>query len=95
MKRALITGITGQDGSFLAENLLAKGYEVHGLVRSSHALNRKEGSAEKTRYSIMILQARFLKRKKRIISDLLLKTMIFKTVSPIMEWLKETGSGRY
>jgi len=33
MKRALITGITGQDGSYLAENLLGLGYEVHGLVR--------------------------------------------------------------
>ena len=33
MKRALITGITGQDGSYLAELLLAKGYEVHGVVR--------------------------------------------------------------
>ncbi len=32
-KRALITGITGQDGSYLAEFLLNKGYEVHGLVR--------------------------------------------------------------
>jgi GDPmannose 4,6-dehydratase len=32
-KRALITGVTGQDGSFLAEQLLAKGYEVYGLVR--------------------------------------------------------------
>lgn len=35
MKRALITGITGQDGSYLAEMLLDKGYEVHGLVRRS------------------------------------------------------------
>ena len=33
MKRALITGITGQDGSYLAELLLERGYEVHGLVR--------------------------------------------------------------
>ncbi|MDQ5874134.1 MAG: GDP-mannose 4,6-dehydratase, partial [Actinomycetota bacterium] len=33
MTRALITGITGQDGSYLAELLLAKGYEVHGIVR--------------------------------------------------------------
>src|ERR1017187_4224511 len=33
MKKALITGITGQDGSYLAEFLLEKGYEVHGLVR--------------------------------------------------------------
>ncbi|WP_210530347.1 GDP-mannose 4,6-dehydratase, partial [Rubellimicrobium arenae] len=32
-KRALITGITGQDGSYLAEFLLEKGYEVHGLKR--------------------------------------------------------------
>ena len=34
-KRALITGITGQDGSYLAELLLEKGYEVHGMVRRS------------------------------------------------------------
>ena len=33
MKKALITGISGQDGSYLAELLLAKGYEVHGIVR--------------------------------------------------------------
>jgi GDP-D-mannose dehydratase len=33
MKRALITGITGQDGSYLAELLLEKGYEVHGIIR--------------------------------------------------------------
>ena len=35
MKRALVTGITGQDGSYLAELLLSKGYEVHGMVRRS------------------------------------------------------------
>ncbi|HEX3629029.1 MAG TPA: GDP-mannose 4,6-dehydratase [Candidatus Dormibacteraeota bacterium] len=39
-KRALITGITGQDGSYLAELLLDKGYEVHGVVRRSSSLNR-------------------------------------------------------
>ncbi|MFH1443905.1 MAG: GDP-mannose 4,6-dehydratase [Candidatus Peregrinibacteria bacterium] len=39
-KRALITGITGQDGSYLAEFLLAKGYEVHGIVRRSSTFNR-------------------------------------------------------
>ena len=38
-KRALITGITGQDGSYLAELLLAKGYEVHGIVRRSSSFN--------------------------------------------------------
>lgn len=40
MKKALITGITGQDGSYLAEFLLHKGYEVHGLVRRSSSFNR-------------------------------------------------------
>ncbi len=40
MKKALITGITGQDGSYLAELLLDKGYEVHGLVRRSSTFNR-------------------------------------------------------
>ncbi|HET7467482.1 MAG TPA: GDP-mannose 4,6-dehydratase [Candidatus Dormibacteraeota bacterium] len=39
-KTALITGITGQDGSYLAEFLLAKGYEVHGVVRRSSTMNR-------------------------------------------------------
>jgi len=39
MKRALITGITGQDGSYLADLLLAKGYEVHGMVRRSSTEN--------------------------------------------------------
>ncbi len=39
MKRALITGITGQDGSYLAELLLEKGYEVHGLIRRSSTFN--------------------------------------------------------
>lgn len=39
MKVALITGITGQDGSYLAELLLAKGYEVHGVVRRSSSFN--------------------------------------------------------
>lgn len=39
MKKALITGITGQDGSFLAELLLSKGYEVHGIVRRASTFN--------------------------------------------------------
>ncbi len=45
MKRALITGVTGQDGSYLAELLLAKGYEVHGIKRRSSSFNtdRLEG----------------------------------------------------
>src|SRR3954466_16314725 len=45
LKRALITGITGQDGSYLAELLLDKGYEVHGMVRrsSTETFQRLEG----------------------------------------------------
>ena len=39
MKKALITGITGQDGSYLAEFLLSKGYEVHGIKRRASSLN--------------------------------------------------------
>jgi len=39
MKKALITGITGQDGSYLAEQLLEKGYEVHGMIRRSSSFN--------------------------------------------------------
>ena len=41
MKKALITGITGQDGSYLAEFLLEKGYEVHGIIRRSSVSNTK------------------------------------------------------
>ena len=41
MKKAFITGITGQDGSYLAELLLAKGYEVHGLIRRASTFNTK------------------------------------------------------
>ncbi|MGI4830207.1 MAG: GDP-mannose 4,6-dehydratase, partial [Janthinobacterium lividum] len=39
MKKALITGVTGQDGAYLAEFLLAKGYEVHGVKRRSSLFN--------------------------------------------------------
>ncbi|MBC8059729.1 MAG: GDP-mannose 4,6-dehydratase [Clostridiaceae bacterium] len=41
MKKALITGITGQDGSYLTEFLLEKGYEVHGIIRRSSSFNTK------------------------------------------------------
>src|SRR6266699_2259794 len=39
MKKALITGVTGQDGAYLAEFLLAKGYEVHGIKRRASLFN--------------------------------------------------------
>jgi GDPmannose 4,6-dehydratase len=38
-KRALITGITGQDGSYLSEFLLEQGYEVHGIIRRTSTFN--------------------------------------------------------
>src|SRR5450759_1823399 len=41
MKRALVTGITGQDGSYIAELLLSKGYEVHGIIRRASTFNTK------------------------------------------------------
>lgn len=41
MKKALVTGITGQDGSYLAELLLSKGYEVHGIIRRSSSFSTK------------------------------------------------------
>jgi GDPmannose 4,6-dehydratase len=60
MKKALITGITGQDGSYLAEFLLAKGYEVYGLVRRSSSFNRgriehirEDERAQKTRFRLV------------------------------------------
>src|SRR5208337_596683 len=40
-KKALITGITGQDGSYLADFLLDRGYEVHGIIRRSSSFNRQ------------------------------------------------------
>ncbi len=39
MKKALVTGISGQDGSYLTELLLSKGYEVHGIIRRSSTFN--------------------------------------------------------
>ena len=39
LKKALITGVTGQDGSYLTELLLEKGYEVHGIIRRSSSFN--------------------------------------------------------
>ena len=47
MKKALITGITGQDGSYLAEFLLEKGYEVHGTIYKSNNIWRIENIKEK------------------------------------------------
>src|SRR3954454_17753237 len=58
MPRALITGITGQDGSYLAELLLEKGYEVHGMVR--RASTEKFDRVEHLRDRITLHQADLL-----------------------------------
>lgn len=57
MKIALITGVTGQDGSYLAEFLISKGYDVHGVVRRSSSLNTSRinhllGDAAENRFSL-------------------------------------------
>ena len=57
-KRALITGVTGQDGSYLAELLLGKGYEVHGLVRRSSSFNR--GRIDHIRHGSLVEGPSFL-----------------------------------
>jgi GDPmannose 4,6-dehydratase len=46
-KVALITGVTGQDGAYLAESLLAKGYIVHGIKRRSSTFNTGRGAGKK------------------------------------------------
>ena len=51
MKKALITGITGQDGAYLAELLLEKGYEVHGTVRRSSSINTERIDSLISKYS--------------------------------------------
>ena len=51
-KRALITGITGQDGSYLTELLLRKGYEVHGLIRRASTFAARERFAAGSQGSI-------------------------------------------
>ena len=60
MKKALISGITGQDGSYLAEFLLQKGYEVHGILRRSSSFNtgriERRRTTEYTVYFVTFLQ---------------------------------------
>ena len=69
MRKALITGITGQDGSFLAELLLSKDYEVHGLVRRSATGNLK---------NIKHIQDKLVLHSGDITSDLDLTMLIYK-----------------
>ena len=78
MKKALITGITGQDGSYLAEVLLEKGYIVHGIIRrSSHSnLSRISGLCKDSS-----LSQRFFLHEGDLSDSMSLKRII-ETVSP-------------
>src|SRR3954467_10630233 len=64
MKRAMVTGITGQDGSYLAELLLEKGYEVHGMVR--RASTEKFERIEHIRDRIILPQADLLDQRSLV-----------------------------
>ena len=76
MKRALITGITGQDGSYLAELLMGKGYEIHGIVRRTSTFNRqriehlqKKGTALILHYGDMTDQSSIIDIVQRVAPD--------------------------
>jgi|LauGreDrversion2_6_1035139.scaffolds.fasta_scaffold22966_1 GDP-D-mannose dehydratase len=107
-KRALITGITGQDGSYLAELLLSKGYEVHGIIRRSSSFNteridpiyKDRHVAFDERYlrpaEVDLLIGGASKAKKRLGWEPKVK---FKQLAEIMvdadiQFLKETMGGR-
>src|SRR4030081_2457249 len=78
-QKALITGITGQDGSYLAELLLDKDYEVHGIVRRSSSMNRGR---------IDHLQSQLGERTKQLnlhygaLSDTTALNQLIKTIKP-------------
>ena len=77
MKKAFVTGITGQDGAYLAEFLLNKGYEVHGLKRRTSLFNTDridhlyQGPEQKSRHFVLhhgtILHHRAVRRRSAIL----------------------------
>ena len=76
MKKALITGITGQDGSYLAELLLEKGYEVHGIKRRASSFNTErvdhiyeDPQVEKARFKLHYGDLTDTSNLTRIISE--------------------------
>jgi GDPmannose 4,6-dehydratase len=79
MSKALITGVTGQDGSYLAELLLDKDYEVHGVVRRSSSMNRGR---------IDHLQSQLVQRRKQLhlhygdLADTTALNQLIKTIKP-------------
>ncbi len=65
MKKALITGITGQDGSYLAEFLLEKGYEVHGITRRASLANTARIEHIMDKITLHTLNRRFFQNSSR------------------------------
>ena len=65
-KVALLTGITGQDGSYLAEFLLNKGYKVHGIIRRSSSFNTGRLERSVSRYVIASLPGQPSKLLKKV-----------------------------
>ena len=92
MKRALITGITGQDGSYLAELLLEKGYEVHGMVRRSST--EKFERIEHIRDRITLHQADLLDHRSLV--DALQRVQARRDLQPRRDELRRglAGSSR-
>src|SRR3712207_5921320 len=78
-RRALITGITGQDGSYLAELLLARGYEVHGIVRRTSNITR---SRIEPLYRHVERDSGSLQLHYADLSDLTSLTALVETVQP-------------
>ena len=66
-KKALITGITGQDGSYLSEFLIDKGYEVHGTVRRSSSINTERIDKLISKYNELAREA--LSNGDKILSE--------------------------
>ena len=89
MKRALITGITGQDGSYLAELLLEKGYEVHGMVRRSST--EKFDRIEHLRDRITLHQADLLDHRSLI--DCLRGVQARRDLQPRRDELRRRSAG--
>ena len=81
MKRALITGITGQDGSYLAEFLLEKGYEVHGIKRRSSLFNTQRVDHI---YQDPYVEGRHFKLHYGDLSDTSNLTRILSDIAPII-----------
>ena len=83
-KVALITGVTGQDGSYLAEFLLEKGYIVHGIKRRSSSFNTQRIDHIYQDYNIMIID------RDKFIAEELIREHVSRRISLFLEQKKKT-----